>query len=96
MQHLSQNQQYQFKRLSFGLKNSGIQFQRVLQEILQDFDSKKVIIYIDDIMIITETFEEHLELLEKILTTLLKSGIKIKVCQLRNVYFSDCVEIRKY
>ena len=75
----TQHNQYQFKRLSFGLRNSGIQFQRILQEILAEFNSRKVIIYIDDIMIISETYEEHLNLLEKVLTTLLKNGIKIKV-----------------
>ena len=71
--------QYQFKRLSFGLKNSGIQFQRTLQEVLSKFSSKNVIIYIDDILIITETFEQHLELLEKVMTTLAQNGIKLKV-----------------
>ena len=49
-----------------------------MQEILADFNSKRVIIYIDDIMIVSESFEEHLELVEKVLNTLLKNGIKIK------------------
>ena len=75
----TQNNQYQFKRLSFGLRNSGIQFQRNMHEILSDFHSKKVIVYIDDIMIISETFEEQLETVEKVLNTLMKNGIKIKV-----------------
>ena len=75
----TQHGQYQFKRLSFGLKNSGIQFQRNMQEILSDFHSKNVIIYIDDILIISESFEEQLETVEKVLATLMKNGIKIKV-----------------
>ena len=73
------NSQYQFRRLSFGLRNSGLQFQRTLQEILSNFSSKKVIIYIDDILIITQSFEEHITLLEKVLNTLVENGIKIKV-----------------
>ena len=75
----TQHNQYQFKRLSFGLRNSGIQFQRNMQEILSEFSTKKVIVYIDDILIISETFDEHLKLIEKVLTALLKNGIKIKV-----------------
>ena len=75
----TQHNQYHFKRLSFGLKNSGIQFQRNMQEVLSEFSSKKVIVYIDDIMIISETFEEHLDIIERVLTTLWKNGIKIKV-----------------
>ena len=75
----TQHDQYQFKRLSFGLRNSGIQFQRNMQEILSDFNSKRVIIYIDDILVISETFEEQLETVEKVLTTLMENGIKVKV-----------------
>ena len=74
----TQHQQYQFKRFSFGLRNSGIQFQRTIQEILSGFSSKSVMIYIDDIMIVSETFEQHLDLIERVLRTLLKNGIKIK------------------
>ena len=75
----TQHDQYQFKRLSFGLRNSGIQFQRNMQEILADFNSRRVIIYINDILVISETFEEQLETVEKVLTTLMENGIKIKV-----------------
>ena len=75
----TQNQQYQFRRLSFGLKNSGIQFQRQIQEILSEFSSAEVIIYIDDIMIVSKDFNRHLRMVEEVLTTLISSGIKIKV-----------------
>ena len=71
--------QYQFKRLSFGLKNAGIQFQKNIDEILTDFKTKKVIAYIDDILIMSETFDEHLILVEKVLTTLMTNGVKIKI-----------------
>jgi len=70
---------YQFKRVCFGLKNSGIAFQRIMQQILVDFSSKNVIIYIDDILIMTESFEEHLVLVEKVLATLTNNGIKVKI-----------------
>ena len=73
------HQQYQFKRLSFGLRNSGIQFQKNMQQILSEFSHNRIIIYIDDILIMSETFEEHVELVERILTTLMNNGIKIKV-----------------
>ena len=70
---------YQFKRLSFGLKNSGIAFQRNMQEILSEYSFKNVIVYIDDILIMTQTFQEHVVLVGKILLTLQNNGIKIKV-----------------
>ena len=72
-------QQYQFKRLSFGLRNSGIQFQKNMQEILSELMNKRIIVYLDDILIMSESFEEHLQLVERVLTTLLVNGIKAKV-----------------
>ena len=71
--------QFQFKRLSFGLRNSGIQFQRNIQKILSSCNSKRILIYIDDILILSKSFEEHLSLVGKVLSTLLLNGIKIKV-----------------
>lgn len=80
----------QFKRLSFGLRNSGYSFQRTMQQILAEFCFHNVLIYIDDILILSESFDEHLILVEKVLTTLANYGIKIKVekCQ----FFREQVE----
>ena len=73
--------QFQFKRLSFGLKNSGIEFQRTMTDILSQFDHSKVIVYIDDILILSSTFEDHLLLVEKVLNTLRNNGIKINLAK---------------
>ena len=70
---------FQFNRLPFGLKNSGIAFQKTMQHVLSPLSSNKVIIYIDDILIMSESFEEHLSLVQKILNTLANYHIKIKV-----------------
>lgn len=74
---------FQFKCLSFGLKNAGISFQRNMQQILSEFCFQNVLVYIDDILIMTESFDEHMTLVGKVLTTLSNNGIKIKVkkCQ---------------
>lgn len=83
--------QYQFKRLPFGLKNAGIAFQKYMQQILSSVSSNKVIIYIDDILILSSTFGEHLDLVQKVLRTLAKYNIKVKIskCQFfkENVQF---------
>lgn len=72
-------QHYQFKRLSFGLKNSGMAFQRVMQQILAPIMSQNIIIYIDDILILSSSFEEHLEMVGKVLRLLKEYKIKAKV-----------------
>ena len=70
---------YQFKTLSFGMKNSGIAFQKNMQQVLSNVCFKNVHVYIDDLLITSKTFEEHLRLVAKVLNTLAANGIKIKL-----------------
>jgi len=70
---------WQFRRLSFGLANAPAAFQRAIQEVLSAFPSNKVIIYIDDILIMGTSFEEHLDLVCKVLATLEMYSIKVKL-----------------
>ena len=72
------NNHYQFKRLSFGLKNSGMAFQKTMQQILSPILTSNIIIYIDDVLIMSESFEDHIKLIEKVLSTLMRNGVKIK------------------
>ena len=69
---------FQFKRLSFGLKNAPAAFQREMQSILRGFPSRNVVIYIDDVLIMTKSFSEHLELVGRVLCALREHGIKVK------------------
>ena len=69
---------WQFKRLSFGMRNAPSAFQRQIQAVLSTFPSNKVVAYIDDILIMGSSFEEHLSLVSKVLATLMKYNIKIK------------------
>ena len=69
---------WQFKRLSFGLRNAPSAFQREIQAVLSSFPSNKVIAYIDDILIMGSTFDEHLDLVGKVLCTLESYRLKIK------------------
>ena len=70
---------YQFKRLPFGLRNAPSAFQRGMQEVLKGFPWNKVVVYIDDILIMESDFEKHLQLVEKVLATLEEHNIKVKV-----------------
>ena len=68
---------YQFRVMSFGLKNAPSAFQREMQCILQHFSSQKVLVYVDDILILGESFEEHLDLVERVLKTLEVHKVKL-------------------
>ena len=69
---------WQFKRLSFGLRNAPSAFQREIQAVLSSLPSNKVVAYLDDILIMGKDFDEHLELVSKVLRTLQLYSIKIK------------------
>src|SRR5215469_11632993 len=51
---------YQFTRMAFGLCNAPATFQRVMNEIFEDYVNKFMTVYIDDIEIYSTTFEEHI------------------------------------
>ena len=69
---------WHFNRLSFGLKNAPSAFQRGMQDVLKRFPWKKVIVYVDDILIMETSFDRHISLVEKVLHTLEEHGMKIK------------------
>lgn len=70
---------YQFKRLSFGLINAPSAFQREMQRVLAGLPVAKVLVYIDDILVLGSSFEEHVSLVQRVFQTLEKHGLKIKV-----------------
>ena len=52
----------------FGLTNSPATFQTMMNAIFrEEINSGKVIIYMDDVLIFTETLEEHRELVKRVL-----------------------------
>ena len=73
------NNHFQFKRLPFGLKNSGIAFQKMMQQILAPLKTSNIQVYIDDVLVMSSNFEEHLQDVQKVLVTLQNHGIKVKV-----------------
>jgi len=65
---------YQWRVLSFGLCNAPSAFSRAMQEILQPYVGKFVLIYLDDIAILSKSKEEHLQQPAPGLSTALRQG----------------------
>lgn len=57
---------YQFRRLPMGLANSPATFQRLIDRVLGADLEPYVFCYLDDIIIITQTFDKHLEILKEV------------------------------
>ena len=68
---------WQFKRTSFGLSQAPAYFQLLIDKVLMGCSSFAMG-YLDDIIIFSETEEEHLQHLEEIFVRLRKFGLKMK------------------
>jgi hypothetical protein len=67
---------FQFICLPFGLKNAPAFFQRYMDDVLKDGLGNYVFVYIDDIVIFSDTFDNHLEHLNLVLGFLKQCNLK--------------------
>ena len=74
---------YEFMVMPFGLTNAPATFQYLMNSIFQDFLDDFVIVYLDDIMIYSKTYEDHLIHLEKVFTKLQENKLyaKLRKCE---------------
>ena len=69
---------YHFKKMPFGLSNSPASFQRAMDSILNKLKWIECLVYLDDVLIFSENFAEHLHRLDNVLKTLNNSNIKLQ------------------
>ena len=68
---------YECNRMPFGLSNAPATFQRLMESCLGDMNMQSCLIYLDDIVVFSQTFEEHVERLEKVFQRLIDAGLKL-------------------
>ena len=64
--------------MPFGLQNAPATFQRLMMTILGDLNMKSVLIYLDDVIVFSQTFDEHLERLQTVCNRLKEHSLKLK------------------
>ncbi len=75
---------YEFLVMPFGLCNAPATFQRLMEVVLHGLVRKVCLVYLDDILIIGRSFEEHLMNLRQVFNRLRDAGLCLKPskCQL--------------
>ena len=77
---ITEENHYQWKVLPFGYKNSPSIFQRTLSNIIRrNIMNHYALNYMDDIIVFSKSFEEHLEHLDKLIKSLSIAGFKLKL-----------------
>ncbi|GBL93118.1 Retrovirus-related Pol polyprotein from transposon 297 [Araneus ventricosus] len=68
---------WQFKVMTFGLCNAPETFERLMETVLRRLSSEACLVYLDDIIIVGRTFEEHLNNLRKVFQKRQKANVKL-------------------
>ena len=70
---------YRFKRMPFVLCNAPATFQRTLDILLAGLRWKTCLVYLDDVVVFSKTFEEHVKHVQDVLNILQRVGISLKL-----------------
>lgn len=74
---------FKFKVLSFGLANAPALFQRLMDYVLSGLTWEACLVYLDDIIIWADSFEEHIRRLSQVLQRLREADLKLKPSKCR-------------
>ena len=81
---------FQFRVMPFGLCNAPATFQRLMDLVLAGLQWKECLVYLDDIIVLGRTFQEHLRNLQSVLQRLRESGLRFKPSKCH--FFCDQVQ----
>ncbi|MBW0537742.1 hypothetical protein O181_077457 [Austropuccinia psidii MF-1] len=71
---------FEYLRMPFGIKNAPSHYQRMMNTIFpEELSEGWLIIYIDDIIICSETWDSHLSRLERVLQKIVQVNMKISL-----------------
>lgn len=70
---------FEFNVMPFGLTNAPATFQRLMECVLAGLSGEECLTYLDDVIVFSKTFEEHLERLARVFSALQKAHLKLKL-----------------
>ena len=69
---------FEYTRMPMGLTSAPATFQRLMQRTMSDFLFQFLLVYLDDLLVYSKTFEEHLQHLDKLLSRIIETGLKLR------------------
>ena len=69
---------YEFRKMPFGLVNAPATFQRLMEVVLSDLVREACLIYLNDVLVMGKTLEEHNQNLRKVLEKFRGAGLRLK------------------
>ena len=67
------------QKMPFGLCNAPASFQRMMDIVLTGLKRNSCLIYLDDVVVFSKTYDEHLAQLSSVLAAIKKAGLRLKV-----------------
>ena len=83
---------FQFRVMAFGLCNAPTTFQRLMDLVLAGLQWSRCLVYIDDVIIVGNSFQEYLRNLQEVLQRLREAGLKPSKC----IFFQSSVKYLGY
>ncbi len=74
---------FEYNVMPFGLTNAPATFQRLMHLVLAGLNWKMCLVYIDDILIFSRTFDEHMSHLRQVFDRLRAANLKLKPAKCR-------------
>ena len=84
------NQSLRFTRVPQGLFISGQRFQRIMNKVFEGFINRFLVVYLDDILIYSSSFGEHLCHIMAVLKRLSAANMRLKAAKCK--FATDCVK----
>ncbi|GFW44293.1 retrovirus-related Pol polyprotein from transposon 297 [Trichonephila clavipes] len=81
---------FRYKRMPFGLRNAPATFQRLMDQFRNGLPNVNILVYLDDIVVLSETFEQHIEDLRMVFDRLKK----FKLCANREKCKFVCSRVK--
>jgi hypothetical protein len=70
---------YKYQVILFGLINAFALFQNLINNTLREYLNESVLTYLNDILIFSKTYDEHIQYIRKVLEKLKEKNLPVKL-----------------